>query len=61
MADAKKCENPACTCTPPKADRFCGSHCEALEGAVEVVCQCGHASCGEDALSPATQGAIVVG
>jgi hypothetical protein len=37
----------------PKGDRFCGAHCEALKGAVEV-CQCVHASCGGDALSPAT-------
>ena len=36
MSDAKKCQNPACTCTPPKGDRFCGAHCEALKEAVEV-------------------------
>jgi hypothetical protein len=55
MSDAKKCQNPACTCTPPKADRFCGAHCDGLEGAVEVVCQCGHASCEGVAVSRATQ------
>jgi hypothetical protein len=48
MTDAKKCDNPACTCIPPKGENYCSAHCEALKGAVEISCQCGHASCGGD-------------
>jgi hypothetical protein len=29
MTDAKKCANPACTCTPSDKDKFCSAHCEA--------------------------------
>lgn len=56
MSEEKKCANPACTCIPPKGDKFCGAHCEGLKGTVEVSCQCGHTSCGGDILraSPAT-------
>jgi hypothetical protein len=56
MSETTKCANPVCTCAPPKGERFCGAHCEALKGAVEVMCQCGHASCSGDVLtaSPAT-------
>jgi len=46
MSDAKKCGNPACTCVPPSKEKYCSPHCETLKGSVEVVCQCGHASCG---------------
>jgi hypothetical protein len=49
MADAKKCANPACTCIPEKKEKFCSAHCEALRGAVEVICKCGHHTCGGEA------------
>jgi hypothetical protein len=41
----KRCGNPACTCVSEKKDKFCSAHCEALQGAVETICQCGHSSC----------------
>jgi hypothetical protein len=56
MADQKKCANPACSCVTPKGDKFCSAHCEALKGSVEVVCQCGHASCSENV--PDTSSAV---
>ena len=46
MSDPKKCGNPACSCLPPNKEKFCSPHCEALKGSVEVVCKCGHTSCG---------------
>jgi metallothionein len=49
MADVKKCANPACSCVPSAKDKFCSPHCEALKGAVEVMCKCGHPSCAGDA------------
>ena len=45
MADTKKCANPACSCTPPNGEKYCSAHCEAVKGATEVVCQCGHPGC----------------
>ena len=47
----EKCENPACSCTVTKSEKFCSAHCEGVEGTVEVVCQCGHPSCQGDALN----------
>lgn len=45
MADTKKCANPACTCIPPRGEKFCSAHCEAVKGTPEVICQCGHPGC----------------
>jgi hypothetical protein len=50
MSEAKKCGNPACSCIPPDKEKFCSAHCEAMKGAVEIACQCGHATCGGSAL-----------
>jgi hypothetical protein len=49
MADAKKCENPACSCLLPKGDSFFSPHCEGSKGTTEIICQCGHTSCRGDA------------
>jgi hypothetical protein len=49
MSDPKKCENPACSCVPPKGENFCSPHCESTKGTTEIVCQCGHPGCRGDA------------
>jgi hypothetical protein len=49
MTDKKKCANPACTCIPIGSESHCSAHCEAAKGTTEIMCQCGHASCGGDA------------
>jgi metallothionein len=55
MADKlEKCENPACSCTAPKGEDFCGAHCEGMKGKTEVICQCGHQGCRGDALNAPT-------
>lgn len=51
MSDQKKCGNPACSCVPPKGEKFCSAHCESVKGTTEVACQCGHPECQGDALS----------
>ena len=45
MATAKKCGNPACSCTPPDKEKFCSQHCEAMKASVEFLCGCGHSHC----------------
>jgi hypothetical protein len=50
MSDQKKCANPACSCIPPKSDKFCSPHCEAAKGTIEIACQCGHPGCKGEAL-----------
>jgi hypothetical protein len=45
MSEAKKCSNPACSSIPPDGKKTCGPHCEAIKGASEVICECGHHTC----------------
>ena len=52
MSDVKKCGNPACSCVPPAKEKFCSPHCEALQGSVEISCQCAHAACAGEASRP---------
>jgi len=52
MTDPKKCANPTCSCIPAEKEKYCSPHCEALHGATEIVCKCGHHTCaGEATLS----------
>jgi metallothionein len=50
MTDAKKCPNPACSCTLEKEQSYCSPHCDAAKGTTEVICECGHPSCKGEAL-----------
>ena len=46
-AGPKKCGNAACTCTVPDSkSKYCSAHCEGMAEKVEIMCTCGHASCG---------------
>jgi hypothetical protein len=47
QAGPRKCCNAACTCTvqEPKA-KYCSAHCEGIANKVELMCCCGHATCG---------------
>jgi len=47
MAHApKKCANAACTCIPPEKAKYCSAHCEGVAQKTEIMCTCGHPSCG---------------
>lgn len=47
VAGPKKCSNAACTCSvqDPKS-KYCSAHCEGMGQKVELMCSCGHATCG---------------
>jgi hypothetical protein len=47
MADKnEKCAHPACTCIPPKDNKYCSTYCkDAGSDEVEIACDCGHPAC----------------
>jgi hypothetical protein len=45
MTDEKKCGNEACSCVPKDKEKYCSAACEAMKGAVEVICKCVHPGC----------------
>ncbi len=47
QANPKKCGNAACTCNVADSkSKYCSAHCEGMAEKVEIMCTCGHASCG---------------
>ena len=45
MAETKKCEHPACSCTARDGDNYCSEYCAAARDTTEIACNCGHATC----------------
>ena len=52
---AKKCKNRPCSCIAAEGRDYCSQACQDSKNATELVCQCGHAGCG-DAPRPAKAG-----
>jgi len=49
MAQAKKCEHPACNCMVTDGSSYCSPYCKDAKGTTEIACGCGHAGCGTGA------------
>ena len=47
----KKCANAACSCVAPEKEKYCSAHCEGVGKKTEIMCTCGHPSCGMGATS----------
>ena len=46
----EKCAHPACTCNKAEGSKYCSAYCEAAADTTELMCGCGHAGCGTDAI-----------
>jgi hypothetical protein len=39
------CAHPACTCIPPKGERYCSETCKDAKDMTELRCGCNHPEC----------------
>jgi len=42
-----KCAHPSCRCPAKPDNRYCSTYCEGEAKTSDIICNCGHAGCGE--------------
>jgi hypothetical protein len=46
MDPKKKCAHPSCSCDAQADSDYCSTYCEGQAETPDVICSCGHGSCG---------------
>ncbi|MBI2690162.1 MAG: hypothetical protein HYX27_27975 [Acidobacteria bacterium] len=42
-----KCAHPSCQCDAAPDSRYCSAYCEGQGKTSDIICNCGHTSCGD--------------